>query len=112
MHPTKYLCYRNPDQQSHLHLNWAQTKNTPHTTRQTAWSLLAFFFRARGGVVDEVNNTYLAVLVTPDLLVGGSLAPGFKSPDPWRNGEEKACSELPFVCPKGWQKLYIYTRFV
>ena len=31
----------------------------------------------------EVNNTYLAVLVTPELLVGGSLAPGFKSPVPW-----------------------------
>eukprot|EP00913_Durusdinium_trenchii_P012992 g12198.t1 len=29
----------------------------------------------------RVNNTYLAVLVTPELLVGGALAPGFKSPD-------------------------------
>jgi len=29
----------------------------------------------------RVNNTYLAVLVTPELLVGGNLAPGFKSPD-------------------------------
>lgn len=41
------------------------------------------------GGCDEVNNTYLAVLVTPDLLVGGSLAPGFKSPDPCR-GEKHA----------------------
>merc|ERR1719440_323456 len=29
----------------------------------------------------RVNNTYLQVLITPDLLVGGNLAPGFKSPD-------------------------------
>uniref|UniRef100_A0A7S1M867 Dynein heavy chain n=1 Tax=Alexandrium catenella TaxID=2925 RepID=A0A7S1M867_ALECA len=29
----------------------------------------------------RVNNTYLTVLVTPELLVGGNLAPGFKSPD-------------------------------
>ncbi|CAE7235544.1 DNAH17, partial [Symbiodinium microadriaticum] len=29
----------------------------------------------------SVNNTYLAVLVTPELLAGGNLAPGFKSPD-------------------------------
>eukprot|EP00930_Biecheleria_cincta_P100463 TRINITY_DN920_c0_g1_i2.p1 TRINITY_DN920_c0_g1~~TRINITY_DN920_c0_g1_i2.p1 ORF type:complete len:4610 (-),score=1017.36 TRINITY_DN920_c0_g1_i2:106-13935(-) len=29
----------------------------------------------------RVNNTYLAVLITPELLVGGNLAPGFKSPD-------------------------------
>ncbi|CAE7689398.1 DNAH9, partial [Symbiodinium necroappetens] len=29
----------------------------------------------------RVNNTYLAVLVTPELLAGGNLAPGFKSPD-------------------------------
>ncbi|CAE8665977.1 unnamed protein product [Polarella glacialis] len=29
----------------------------------------------------RVNNTYLAVLITPELLVGGNLAPGFESPD-------------------------------
>lgn len=29
----------------------------------------------------RVNNTYLAVLVTPELLSGTNLAPGFKSPD-------------------------------
>jgi len=29
----------------------------------------------------RVNNTYLTVLITPELLVGGNLAPGFKSPD-------------------------------
>jgi len=29
----------------------------------------------------RVNNTYLSVLITPELLVGGNLAPGFKSPD-------------------------------
>lgn len=29
----------------------------------------------------RVNNTYLKVLVTPELLSGANLAPGFKSPD-------------------------------
>uniref|UniRef100_A0A7S2PZ92 Dynein heavy chain C-terminal domain-containing protein n=3 Tax=Zooxanthella nutricula TaxID=1333877 RepID=A0A7S2PZ92_9DINO len=29
----------------------------------------------------RVNNTYLLVLVTPELLVGANLCPGFKSPD-------------------------------
>eukprot|EP00928_Gymnodinium_smaydae_P048229 TRINITY_DN3222_c2_g1_i2.p1 TRINITY_DN3222_c2_g1~~TRINITY_DN3222_c2_g1_i2.p1 ORF type:complete len:2601 (+),score=892.36 TRINITY_DN3222_c2_g1_i2:138-7940(+) len=29
----------------------------------------------------RVNNTYLKVLITPELLVGANLAPGFKSPD-------------------------------
>ena len=29
----------------------------------------------------RVNNTYLGVLITPELLVGNNLAPGFKSPD-------------------------------
>lgn len=58
-------------------VNWA-TKNTPHGPQHGNW-----------GGCDEVNNTYLAVLVTPDLLVGGSLAPGFKSPDPCR-GEKHA----------------------
>ncbi|CAD7974700.1 unnamed protein product [Amoebophrya sp. A25] len=39
-----------------------------------------------GHITDQwdrrVNNTYLAVLVIPDLLSGMNLAPGFKSPDP------------------------------
>eukprot|EP00927_Polykrikos_kofoidii_P045594 TRINITY_DN39630_c0_g1_i1.p1 TRINITY_DN39630_c0_g1~~TRINITY_DN39630_c0_g1_i1.p1 ORF type:complete len:2263 (+),score=448.81 TRINITY_DN39630_c0_g1_i1:88-6789(+) len=30
----------------------------------------------------RVDTTYLAVLITPELLVGGNLSPGFKSPDP------------------------------
>jgi len=29
----------------------------------------------------RVNNTYLSVLIQPDLLTGANLAPGFKSPD-------------------------------
>merc|ERR1719343_1389921 len=52
------------------------------------WPVLRYIFGQimYGGHITDpwdrrVNNTYLAVLVTPELLAGCNLAPGFKSPD-------------------------------
>lgn len=51
------------------------------------WELEFFSFPRYGGHITDfwdrrVNNTYLAVLIIPDLMSGAmNLAPGFKSPD-------------------------------
>jgi len=62
--------------------------NAENLGTEVPWPDLRYIFGEimYGGHITDpwdrrVNNTYLAVLVTPDLLVGGSLAPGFKSPD-------------------------------
>jgi len=65
------------------YLNNAETLGT-----EVPWPDLRYIFGEimYGGHITDpwdrrVNNTYLAVLITPELLVGGNLAPGFKSPD-------------------------------
>lgn len=62
--------------------------NAENLGTEVPWPDLRYIFGEimYGGHITDpwdrrVNNTYLAVLVTPELLVGGSLAPGFKSPD-------------------------------
>lgn len=62
--------------------------NAEHLGTDVPWPDLRYIFGEimYGGHITDpwdrrVNNTYLAVLVTPELLVGGALAPGFKSPD-------------------------------
>ncbi|CAK9037457.1 unnamed protein product, partial [Durusdinium trenchii] len=62
--------------------------NAENLGTEVPWPDLRYIFGEimYGGHITDpwdrrVNNTYLAVLVTPELLVGGALAPGFKSPD-------------------------------
>jgi dynein heavy chain len=62
--------------------------NAEHLGTDIPWPDLRYIFGEimYGGHITDpwdrrVNNTYLAVLIIPDLLVGGNLAPGFKSPD-------------------------------
>jgi len=62
--------------------------NAEHLGNDVPWPDIRYLFGEimYGGHITDpwdrrVNNTYLAVLITPELLVGGNLAPGFKSPD-------------------------------
>jgi len=62
--------------------------NAEHLGTDVPWPDLRYIFGEimYGGHITDpwdrrVNNTYLAVLVTPELLAGCNLAPGFKSPD-------------------------------
>jgi len=62
--------------------------NAENLGTEVPWPDLRYIFGEimYGGHITDpwdrrVNNTYLAVLVTPELLAGGNLAPGFKSPD-------------------------------
>ncbi|CAE7410117.1 ODA11 [Symbiodinium natans] len=62
--------------------------NAENLGTEVPWPDLRYIFGEimYGGHITDpwdrrVNNTYLAVLVTPELLAGGTLAPGFKSPD-------------------------------
>eukprot|EP00929_Paragymnodinium_shiwhaense_P077089 TRINITY_DN3967_c2_g1_i1.p1 TRINITY_DN3967_c2_g1~~TRINITY_DN3967_c2_g1_i1.p1 ORF type:complete len:3070 (-),score=1029.42 TRINITY_DN3967_c2_g1_i1:156-9119(-) len=62
--------------------------NAEHLGTDIPWPDLRYIFGEimYGGHITDpwdrrVNNTYLAVLITPELLAGGNLAPGFKSPD-------------------------------
>ncbi|CAK9037426.1 unnamed protein product [Durusdinium trenchii] len=78
--------------------------NAENLGTEVPWPDLRYIFGEimYGGHITDpwdrrVNNTYLAVLVTPELLVGGALAPGFKSPVPGVTaGEAKDAAKLEY----------------